>query len=85
MTQQKPVPKVGTRIQCCQKDVQFLGSNVPGIRIVLNTAGEWIASPDQKRGLLVYITRPMHFATTNLSSILITEVNSTVAFGSADV
>jgi hypothetical protein len=82
MQQPKPVPAVGTIIKCCRKDIQFLGSNVPVLRIVLES-DKWVASPDPKRGMHVYITEPVHIVLNKLTEVRITLANPQVAHAEA--
>jgi hypothetical protein len=82
MQKQKPVPAVGTVIRCSPTDIQFLGSNVPVLRIVYES-DSWSVSGDPKRGLHVYITEPAHIALNRLNEIRITAVDPQVAYAQA--
>ena len=78
----RPIPAIGTVIRCSQKDVQFLGSNVPVIRVV-KKGDEWLVSEDPKRGLHVYITEPVHIVLNKLTEVRLTFVSHQVAHAEA--
>lgn len=52
------------------------------VRVVLES-GNWVKSPDPKKGMLVYITEPTHIVFNKLTEIFITMSNANVAHAKA--
>lgn len=65
-------------MRCSEKDILFRGSNVPCIRILKQEDG-WVVSPEQNRGLHVYINSPACIVFSKLRAVRITDVSDKTA------